>query len=553
MLSDIEIAQAAECKNIQAIADAVGISSEYLYPYGRNKAKIDNKQTISDQSKKGKLVIVTAITPTPAGEGKTTVLIGLADALRRLNQNASIAMREPSLGPCFGVKGGACGGGYSQVIPMEDINLHFTGDLHAITTAHNLLSAMLDNHIHHGNLLDIDIRTITWPRVMDMNDRALRHIVIGLGGKSNGIPRESSFEITTASEVMALFCLALDFEDLKKRLGAIIVAKNKLGEPVTARDLKADGAMTSLLKDAFDPNLVQSIEGTPAFIHGGPFANIAHGCNSLVATNMALSLSDWVVTEGGFGSDLGCEKFLDIKCRIGGLVPHAVVLVATIKALKMHGGVVLADVKIPNPDAVKSGFANLEKHVENIRSFGLEPFVAINKFAFDSDEEIEVLRKLCLERDIKLSLSTVWADGGAGALELAEMIINHKPSDEFRFAYELTDDIEDKIRKVVQNIYGAADINISADAKKEIAHIKDWGLSDLPICIAKTQYSLSDNPKLLGRPKDFVVHIRNLKVCAGAGFIVVYAGNIMTKPGLPKHPAACNISVDRTGKISGLF
>ena len=556
MLSDIDIAQKSEIKNIKDIGKKINISDEYLYTYGKHKAKVSSKLLQEDFKDKsdGKLVLISAITPTPAGEGKTTTLIGLADALNKIGENAVIAMREPSLGPCFGIKGGACGGGYSQVLPMEDINLHLTGDFHAITTAHNLLSAMIDNHIHQGNHLNIDIHSITWKRVMDMNDRALRHIIVGLGGKTNGISRETGFEITTASEIMALFCLAKDFSDLQKRLASIIIGKTTNGEPVTAKDLKADGAMAAILKDAIDPNLVQSIEGTPAFIHGGPFANIAHGCNSIIATKIALKSADWVITEGGFGSDLGGEKFLNIKCRKGNLTPYAVVLVATIKAIKMHGGVALDNIKEPNPEAVIRGFENVKKHVENIRSFGIEPFIAINSFTFDTSEEIEVLTKLCKENNIKLSLSTVWADGGAGAIDLAKMLINHdNTKDDFKFTYNLEDSIEEKITKIAEKIYGAKKVVFSSETKKEVAYINSIGLGNLPICIAKTQYSFSDNPKLLSRPNDFEINIRNIKVSAGAGFIIAYAGTIMTMPGLPKEPSATKITVDENGNINGLF
>ena len=549
-MTDIEIAQNASYKPIKDIADQIHIPKEYLLYYGKNKAKIDLKLLKDiDSNKDGKLIIVTAITPTPAGEGKTTTLIGVADALRILGENAVIAMREPSLGPCFGIKGGACGGGYAQVIPMEDINLHFTGDFHAITSAHNLLSAMIDNHIYQGNELGIDINSITWKRVLDMNDRALRNIVIGLGGKTGGVPRESGFEITTASEIMALFCLATDFEDLQKKLANIVIGKNKEGNPVTAKDLHADGAMAALLKDAINPNLVQSLEGTPAFVHGGPFANIAHGCNSLIATKLSLKLSDWTITEGGFGSDLGCEKFFDIKCRLGGLSPHAAILVCTIKAIKIHGGVAICDIKEENQEAIKIGFDNVIKHVENIRSFGIEPIVALNKFPTDTPAEEELFMNLCKEHKFKAAISDVWAKGGEGAIEIAKILKEIKAG-EFKYSYDTNDTIENKIRTLCQTIYGAKDISLSLDAKKSIKEIESWGMDKLPICVAKTQYSLSDNPKLLNRPKDFIVQIRNVKLSGGAGFIVVYAGNIMTMPGLPKIPAANNISINK-GQITG--
>jgi len=553
-MTDIEIAQSITPKPINEIANKINIPEDYLYLYGKNKAKIDlNLSEELKNNKTGKLVIITAINPTPAGEGKTTTLIGIADALRYIGENAIIAMREPSLGPCFGIKGGACGGGYAQVIPMEDINLHFTGDFHAITSAHNLLSALIDNHIHQGNDLNIDITSITWKRVLDMNDRALRNIISGLGGKANGIPRETGFEITTASEIMALFCLATDFEDLQEKLAKIIIGKNKNNEPVTAKDLEADGAMAALLKDAINPNLVQSLEGTPAFIHGGPFANIAHGCNSLVATNMALKLGDWVITEGGFGSDLGCEKFFDIKCRKANLTPFASILVCTLKAIKIHGNVHIADVSKPNLEAIKEGFSNVTKHIDNMRFFGIEPIVALNQFPTDTEEEIKLFTELCNEYKVKMSLSNVWAKGGKGAEEIARMLVDKKQEDTFKFAYDVEDTIEDKINAVCQNIYGANRAILSVEARRSIKQIEDWKLDKLPICIAKTQYSLSDHPKLLGRPKDFNITVKDVKISNGAGFIVVYAGNIMTMPGLPKKPAATNITIGENNKIVGLF
>ncbi|MBQ0105406.1 MAG: formate--tetrahydrofolate ligase [Armatimonadetes bacterium] len=552
-MTDIEIAQKAIYEPIEDIAGKLDIEKKYLMPYGRNKAKIDiNLLKDKKDNKEGKLVIVTAITPTPAGEGKTTTLIGVADALRRIGEKSAIAMREPSLGPCFGIKGGACGGGYAQVIPMEDINLHFTGDFHAITSAHNLLSAMIDNHIYQGNELDIDISSITWKRVLDMNDRALRNIVIGLGGRTGGVPRESGFEITTASEVMALFCLSEDFEDLRKRLANIVIGKNRNGEPVTAKDLKAHGAMAALLKDAIHPNLVQSLEGTPAFVHGGPFANIAHGCNSLIATKTALKCADWVITEGGFGSDLGCEKFFDIKCRTAGLKPSGAILVATIKAIKIHGGQSLKDISTPNTEALKAGFENVVKHVENIRSFGIEPIIALNKFPTDTQEEENLFMDMCREYGFKASLSDVWAKGGAGALEIAQML-KETETVSLNYSYDTEDTIEKKISDICTKIYGAEGISLSAEAKKSIKEIEGWGMDKLPVCIAKTQYSFSDNAKLLNRPKGFTVQIRGVKLSGGAGFIVVYAGNIMTMPGLPKIPAANNISTDENSKITGLF
>lgn len=552
-MTDIEIAQKASYEPIENIAEKLNIPKEFVIPYGRNKAKIHIDYINQCQnSKDGKLVIVTAITPTPAGEGKTTTLIGIADALRHIGQKSSIAMREPSLGPCFGIKGGACGGGYSQVIPMEDINLHFTGDFHAITSANNLLSALIDNHIYQGNQLDIDPYSITWKRVLDMNDRALRNIVTGLGGKTGGVPGETGFEITPASEVMALFCLAENFADLQNKLANIIIGKNRQGQYITAKDLKADGAMASLLKEAFHPNLVQSLEGTPAFVHGGPFANIAHGCNSLIATKLALKTSDWVITEGGFGSDLGCEKFFDIKCRLGNLKPHTAILVCTLKAVKIHGGVPLADVKEPNTEAVKTGFDNVIKHIENIRSFGIEPIIALNRFPSDTQKEENLFMDLCEKHGFIACISDVWAKGGLGAIDIAKKLTELK-SDRFSYAYSTDMSIEEKITAICTKIYGAKGISLSAAAKKAIKEIESWNKDRLPICIAKTQYSLSDNPKLLNRPKDFTVEIRNVKISAGAGFIVVYAGNIMTMPGLPKIPAANNIYINEENKIEGLF
>lgn len=552
-MTDIEIAHNAAFEPIENIAKKINIPAEYLIPYGKNKAKIDIEYYDKIKNREdGKLVIITAITPTPAGEGKTTTLIGVADALRKIGENAVITMREPSLGPCFGIKGGACGGGYSQVIPMEDINLHFTGDFHAITSAHNLLSAMIDNHLHQGNELNIDPDSITWKRVLDMNDRALRNIVIGLGGKTGGVTRESGFEITTASEVMALFCLAESFRDLQKKIANIIIGKNKNGEPVTAKDLKADGAMASLLKDAFHPNLVQSLKGTPAFVHGGPFANIAHGCNSLIATKMALKSGDWVITEGGFGSDLGCEKFFDIKCRIGNLKPYAAVLVCTLKALKIHGGVSISDISFQNTDAVKTGFDNVIRHVENIKSFGIEPVIALNRFPSDTFEEESLFMNLCKKYNFKACISDVWAKGGEGAVDIAKALTEIK-AEKFSFAYNIDMTIKEKIQTVCTKIYGAKDISLSSAAVKSIKEIENWNLDRLPVCIAKTQYSLSDNPKLLNSPKDFTVNIRDVKICGGAEFIVVYAGSVMTMPGLPKNPAANSIYLDENNNICGLF
>ncbi|MFQ3550072.1 MAG: formate--tetrahydrofolate ligase [Armatimonadota bacterium] len=555
MLSDVEIAQNAKPMHIRDIAQKIGIDEENLYYYGKDKAKIDLKLLEkTNGSKEGKLILVTAITPTPAGEGKTTTTVGLGDALNKLGKKVSIAIREPSLGPCFGIKGGAAGGGRAQVIPMADINLHFTGDFHAITTAHNLLAAMLDNHIHQGNELDIDIHSITWKRVMDMNERALRDIVIGLGGKANGVPRQSGFDITTASEIMALLCLSKDRADLEDRLANIVVGLNKEGKPVTAKDLKASGAMAVVLKDAILPNLVQTLEHTPAFVHGGPFGNIAHGCNSVIATKLALSLSDYVVTEAGFGSDLGAEKFFDIKCRYADLKPVTAVVVATIRALKMHGGVPLKELAGSNPDAVRKGIENLEKHCENVRNVGLEPIVAINKFPTDTDEEIAVLTECCKDMGVDFALSDVWAKGGEGGIELAELVLNACNNEsKFTPAYELNLSLKEKIETVAKKFYGADGIDIAPTAQKQLKQIEDLGFGKLPICIAKTQNSLSDDAKAIGRPKGFRVAVREAKVSAGAGFVVVYAGNIMTMPGLPKEPAAVKIGMNSDGEIFGLF
>lgn len=555
MLTDVEIAQQAQAKHIRNIAAELGLSEEDLATYGRDKAKIslDVLERPTDRPD-GKLILVTAITPTPAGEGKTTTTVGLGDALRRMGKSTCIAIREPSLGPCFGIKGGAAGGGYAQVIPMADINLHFTGDFHAITTAHNLLSAMLDNHIHQGNELDIDVHTITWKRVMDMNERALRDIVIGLGGKTNGIPRQSGFDITTASEVMALLCLATDRADLERRLANIVVALNRSGQPVTAKDLNASGAMAVVLKDAIVPNLVQTLEGTPAFVHGGPFGNIAHGCNSIIATQMALKLADYVVTEAGFGSDLGAEKFFDIKCRVAGLKPVTAVVVATIRALKMHGGVPLNALGENNPEAVVKGVANLEKHCENVRNVGLEPIIAINKFPTDTDEEIEALSDCCEKMGTPWALSDVWAAGGAGGHDLAELVLTAcEHESDFHPAYSADLPITEKIDLIARQFYGADGVDILPVAMNQIKQIEALGFGNLPVCIAKTQNSLSDNAKLIGRPSGFQILVREAKVSAGAGFVVIYAGNIMTMPGLPKSPAAAKIGMNEDGEIFGLF
>ncbi|MGN1121025.1 MAG: formate--tetrahydrofolate ligase [Eubacteriales bacterium] len=554
--SDIEIAQSVTMKHITEIASTAGIDAKYIEQYGNYKAKID-LSLLSDSKDKpdGKLILVTAITPTPAGEGKTTTTIGLADALRRIGKKVTVALREPSLGPVFGVKGGAAGGGYAQVVPMEDINLHFTGDFHAIGAANNLLAAMLDNHIQQGNALGIDVRRITWKRCVDMNDRQLRNIVDGLGGKPNGFPREDGFDITVASEIMAVLCLATSITDLKQRLSRIIVAYNFAGEPVTCADLKAQGAMTALLKDALKPNLVQTLEGTPALVHGGPFANIAHGCNSVIATRTALKLGDYTVTEAGFGADLGAEKFLDIKCRYAGLEPDAVVIVATIRALKMHGGLAKTELSTQNLAALEKGLPNLLRHVSNIKNvYKLPAVVAVNKFPTDTDEEVELVIRKCRELGVNTVLSDVWAKGSEGGVELAEEVVKlcEQPND-FTYSYELDGGIEDKIEAVVTKIYGGDGVDFLPAAKKQIETLTALGFSHLPVCIAKTQYSFSDDPAKLGAPEHFRVTVKNVKVSAGAGFIVVLTGDIMTMPGLPKVPAAEKIDVDENGRISGLF
>lgn len=556
MLSDIEIAQNAKMKHIRDIASTVGIDEEELEYYGKYKAKISSELWNKLKDKKdGKLVLVTAINPTPAGEGKTTTTIGLGDALTKMGKRCVLALREPSLGPVMGVKGGAAGGGYSQVVPMEDINLHFTGDMHAITAANNLLSAMIDNHIHQGNELDIDVTNIVWKRVLDTNDRALRKIVVGMGGKINGVPREDGFMITVASEVMAILCLAADLEDLKKRLGEIIIGYNRSGEPVKASDLNAQGAMAALLKDAIKPNLVQTLEHTPCFIHGGPFANIAHGCNSVQATRLALKLGEYTITEAGFGADLGAEKFMDIKCRMAGLEPDAVVIVATVRALKYNGGVAKTDLKAENVDALKKGIVNLEKHIENMLSYGVPVVVAVNRFDTDSDAELNTVIERCNELGAQCALSEVFAKGGEGGLELAEKVIAaiDGGGQNFRPAYDAELPITEKIKTIVTKIYGGKDVTYSPRAVKQIKRLEELGLDKKPVCMAKTQYSLSDNPKLLGRPEGFTVSVSNVRVSNGAGFIVVETGDIMVMPGLPKVPAANNIDVDTTGKITGLF
>ena len=554
--TDIEIAQECVLQPIGEIARRAHVDEKYLEQYGRYKAKIDPALLKETERENGKLVLVTAITPTPAGEGKTTTTIGLADGLRRIGKDVTVALREPSLGPVFGIKGGAAGGGYAQVVPMEDINLHFTGDFHAIGAANNLLAAMLDNHIQQGNALHIDPRRITWKRCVDMNDRQLRFVVDGLGGKVNGTPREDGFDITVASEIMAVFCLASSITDLKERLGRIIVGYSYEGKPVTAADLKAVGAMAALLKDALKPNLVQTLEGTPAFVHGGPFANIAHGCNSVMATRMALKMGDYTVTEAGFGADLGAEKFLDIKCRMAGLTPDAVVVVATVRALKMHGG--LAKTELANEDlnALEKGIPNLLRHVSNIRNvYGLPCVVAVNRFPTDTDAEIDFIIKKCRELGVNTVLSTVWAEGGKGGEALAREVVRlcEEEKGDFRFSYELGGSIEDKIQAIVTRVYGGKDVSILPAAQKQIDELTKLGFAGLPVCIAKTQYSFTDDPTKLGAPEDFTVTVKNVKVSAGAGFIVVLTGDIMTMPGLPKAPAAERIDVDENGRISGLF
>lgn len=554
VLSDIEIANSVVMKPIEEIAESIGIAKENLSLYGKYKAKINNIESLDD-NEDGKLILVTAITPTPAGEGKTTTSVGLVDALTAIGKKAVIALREPSLGPVFGVKGGAAGGGHAQVVPMEDINLHFTGDFHAISAANNLLAALLDNHIHQGNLLQIDSRRITWKRVVDMNDRQLRHIVNGLQGRVNGVPREDGYDITVASEIMAILCLANDIANLKNKLRKIIVAYNYDGEPVTAGDLKAEGAMAVLLKEAIQPNIVQTLEHAPAFIHGGPFANIAHGCNSVLATKLALKYADYAVTEAGFGADLGAEKFIDIKCRLANLRPDAVVLVATIRALKMHGGVKKSDLGIENVDAVFAGIPNLSKHLENIKEvYGMPVVVAINKFPTDTDAELAAVEKACKEMDVAVVLSDVWGKGSAGGKELAEKVVAlAEEPNHFSYVYDLDDSIEEKLNKIVQKVYGGAGVELAPSAKKELKELERLGFGNYPICMAKTQYSFSDDASLLGAPKDFTVMIRNLKVSAGAGFIVALTGAVMTMPGLPKSPAAERIDIDEKGNITGLF
>ena len=554
-LSDIEIAQQCEMKHINEIADKLSISDEYVEQYGKYKAKIDYRLLNESKRDNGKLILVTAITPTSAGEGKTTTTIGLADGLTRIGKKCAVALREPSLGPVFGIKGGAAGGGYAQVVPMEDINLHFTGDFHAIGAANNLLAAMLDNHIHQGNALGIDLEKITWKRCVDMNDRQLRFIKIGLGGEKNGTPRDDGYDITVASEIMAVFCLASSISDLKERLARIVVAYTHDDKPVTAGELGAVGAMTALLKDALKPNLVQTLEGTPAFVHGGPFANIAHGCNSVIATRMAMKLADYAVTEAGFGADLGAEKFLDIKCRMAGLKPDAVVVVATVRALKLHGGVAKTELAEENLEALENGLPNLLKHVSNIKNvYKLPCVVAVNRFPTDTDKEIALVIEKCRELGVNVRLSTVWAEGGKGGIELAEEVVRLcEEKNDFTYSYELDTTIEEKINAIVTKVYGGEGVCFTPEAQAEIDRLTALGYGKLPVCMAKTQYSFSDDATKLGAPSGFTVTVRKIKVSAGAGFIVALTGNIMTMPGLPKVPAAERIDVDENGKISGLF
>ena len=556
MLSDIEIAQSAKMKHIKDVAGAIGITEDELEFYGKYKAKVSQSfsQRVKDKPD-GKLILVTAINPTPAGEGKTTTTVGLGDAMALLGKKCVLALREPSMGPVMGVKGGAAGGGYSQVVPMEDINLHFTGDMHAISAANNLLSAMIDNHIHQGNALDIDVTNIVWKRVVDMNDRALRNVTVGLGGKVNGVPREDGFMITVASEVMAILCLAENLNDLKRRLGEIIIGYNRSGNPVYAKELHAEGAMTVLLKDAIKPNLVQTMANTPCFIHGGPFANIAHGCNSIAATKLALKCADYVVTEAGFGADLGAEKFMDIKCRFAGLSPDAVVIVATVRALKYNGGVPKTDLKTPNAAALKKGIVNLKKHIENMQLYKVPVVVAVNRFESDSEEELKIVIDACAEYGVECSLSEVFAYGGEGGKDLAQKVIASIDAQKSGYAplYDTQLSIKEKINTIVTKIYGGSGVKYTKKAEKEIAKLEELGLDKKPVCMAKTQYSLSDDPSLLGRPQGFEVSVSKVRVSNGAGFIVVETGDIMVMPGLPKEPAANRIDIDENGIISGLF
>ncbi|WP_010631255.1 formate--tetrahydrofolate ligase [Sporolactobacillus vineae] len=554
--SDIEIAQEAKLAPISQIADGLGLEEEDWEPYGRYKAKV-SVQTLKklQDEPDGKIILVTSINPTPAGEGKSTVTVGLGQALNRIGKRTVIALREPSLGPTMGLKGGAAGGGYAQVVPMEDINLHFTGDFHAITTAHNALAALLDNHIQQGNVLNIDPRRIVWKRVVDLNDRALRHTIIGLGGRANGVPREDGFDITVASEIMAILCLSENLADLKKRLSEMLIAYTYDRKPVFVKDLKVEGALTLLLKDAIHPNLVQTLENTPAFVHGGPFANIAHGCNSVLATKMGAKLGDYVVTEAGFGADLGAEKFLDITARAGHFTPSAVVIVATIRALKMHGGMAKEDLKQENLDALAKGMANLARHIETVKTFGLPYVVALNHFIFDTDREVAYVKDWCAKNGHPVALSKVWEDGGKGGEDLARLVVETVESGVNRYQpiYRLEDSIEEKISAVVTKVYGGKDVAFSAKARKQLASFKRHGWDKFPVCIAKTQYSLSDNPKLTGRPEGFTIHVRELKAAVGAGFVVALTGSVLTMPGLPKHPAALDMDVLPDGKVTGLF
>lgn len=555
MKTDVEIAQEAQMQHIREIAAKLGLTEDDIELYGKYKAKISlDAWNKVKNGPDGKLVLVTAINPTPAGEGKTTTSVGLADAFHKLGHKVAVALREPSLGPCFGLKGGAAGGGYAQVVPMEDINLHFTGDFHAITTAHNLLAAVIDNHIQQGNALDIDVRRVAWKRVLDLNDRALRNVVIGLGGKAHGVPRETGFDITVASEMMAILCLASDLEDMKKRLGEIVVAYSRDGRAIRAEELNVTGALTLLFKDAIKPNLVQTLEGTPALIHGGPFANIAHGCNSVMATKFALKFADIAITEAGFGADLGAEKFLDIKCRFAGIHPDAVVIVATVRALKMHGGVPKTELGKVDMAALEKGLANLTKHIENVHKFGLPAVVAINAFPTDTKEELDFVEEKCNALGASVALSQVWAKGGEGGVELAEKVLEamKKPAD-FHYMYEVEQSIPEKIEAIAKAIYGADGVDFTAPAKKQLAEIEALGLDKMPICMAKTQYSLSDDATKLGRPEGFRITVKELRISAGAGFIVALTGNILTMPGLPKKPAAENMDIDVNGKITGLF
>lgn len=556
MLTDIEIAQRKEMEPIVDVAKRAGIPEEYIELYGQYKAKVDYKIMEGDlKEKKGKLILVTAITPTPAGEGKTTTTVGLADAMKKIGKDVMVALREPSMGPVFGLKGGAAGGGYAQVVPMEDINLHFTGDMHAITAANNLLAAILDNHIHQGNRLDIDPTNISWKRCLDMNDRQLRNIVEGLGGKKNGTPREEGFNITVASEIMAILCLAGDITDLKERISRIVLAYNRSGEPVTAGDLNAQGAMTALLKDALKPNLVQTLEGTPAFVHGGPFANIAHGCNSIMATKMSMKLSDYTITEAGFAADLGAEKFFDIKCRLAKLRPDAVVIVATARALKNHGGVPKDQLNEENLEALKAGLPNLIQHIENVKEvFGLPSVVAINAFPTDTKAELDLIEEYCAELGVNVALSEVWEKGGDGGIDLAKEVVRLCDEEaDFSFSYDENMTIEDKVKTLAKRVYRADDVEWEGKVLDKIRKIEEMGYGKLPICVAKTQYSFSDDPNLKGAPRGFKVKIRDVSLSAGAGFVVVYTGQILTMPGLPKKPAALSIDVDGQGRITGLF